>query len=280
MLMLGSGTGQNTEAPTTDEHAAVILGPRIGITVLFGIGFIYFCLVLNTFRAWSGVTVSTNNDTVVNFQSPDINNGRNQARGSSEMGQSPPIRGKDIEPVGTRPGGIEALSSMNVGGETREQRIDDIARGLEGGEKAGSSGGGSMLGLDPGPERSPPFRRSPNLLLPTLTSTPPRIPGSDLLNQPNTIVTQPIPINQAPPGLLTATDARMDPNGPWGLQDPIPSSSPPFTRQGQTFELDDGLPDRHTPPSNIASVYATPAGESVSEFGTLSQAGRRIGRGS
>ena len=309
MFYLCIGTGTHLDPPTDDDHAAVILGPRIGVTALFVIGFIYFCLVLNTFRNWSGVTVNANNDTLVNLHSPD--NGANHARletsalmnGDGFDNPSPQIVPKGIQeldtivPAGTGSGGsrdmdgLQALASSNVGKESRQQRQEDMIRGLEdhvpGGGSVGSASSALHLELTPpGTGRPSALRHSPNLLTSTLTSTPPRFTSSDLQPPPATIVTQPTPVvstfaaSTQNHGPLTAFDPSMDPHGIWSMQDPPPVSSPPFTRHSQALELEGGLPDRRTPPSTFASAYATPREDSVSEFGTISRAGGKMGRGS
>ncbi|KIM20571.1 hypothetical protein M408DRAFT_130048 [Serendipita vermifera MAFF 305830] len=303
-----SGTGTHVDPPTDDDRAAVILGPRIGVTVVFAIGFVYFCLVLNTFRVWSGVTISPNNDTLVNLNSPDSRANMNDLETSALAlagadNQSPPALPKTIHeldtivPVGA--GGqsqsmdaLQALGPSNATRETRQQRSDEIIRGLEErGVRGGSVGStpsvlrleGMDLTFTPA-DRVASLRHSPNLVSSTLTSTPPKFISSDL-PPPNTIVTQPTPVaptftskipDAAP---LTAVDPLMAPNGPWGLQDPLPANSPPFTRHSQAMDLDDALPDRRTPPSTFASVYATPKEEAVSEFGTINRAGGRMGGG-
>jgi len=297
------GTGNNISPPSDDDKSAIILGPRIGITVLFFIGFIYFCLVLNTFRVWAGVTVSVTNDTLVNLRSPDI--GANLAHlgsGGAADELTPPVTRRDLDDPGAKaqPGkgrvggldGMQALASQNVIRESREQRNEEIIRGLEG--KATGSVGSvpSALGLDLSPpaENLPAtLRISPNVLLPTLTATPPRITASDLV-VPHTIVTQPTPITQGPISTfvsdrfdpatpLVGAAANVDPkNQPPALPELGPVNSPPFTRYIQMLDLEDGLPDRRTPPSTFASEYATPTAELASEFGTVNRGGMGIGQ--
>lgn len=299
-LPFSPGTGTHIEPPTDDDNAAVILGPRIGVTVLFFIGFVYFCLVLNTFRVWSGVTISSNNDTLINLRSPSV--GANAHLETSALAadgrnedQSPPSLNKGVHELDTfvpaNMTGLEALAPMNAGKESRQQRKDDMIRGLDarGVDNRSVGSAPSVLGLDLTPTsvgRPSALRYSPNVLSPELTATPPKTIPIGIQPPPNTMITQPTPIdstfqihaaNAAP---LTAIDPRMDPSGPWGLQDPLPVNSPPFTRHSQALDLDDGLPDRRTPPSVLASVYATPREESVSEFGTISRPGGRLGRSS
>jgi hypothetical protein len=227
------------------------------------------------------------------------------ARGSGDRAdeQSPPVMRKEIHELSTFPpsgraeggdglDGLQALAPQNTARETREQRNEDLARGLEGATARSVDSAPSMLGLDltqPVESRPAVFRHSPNVLLPALTSTPPGFVASDLA-VPNTIVTEPTPVthqlnspfvtdasSSAP---LTAVDPLMDSHGPLGLQDPIPLNSPPFTRHIQALDLDDELPDRRTPPSTLTSEYATPIAESISEFGTLQRGNVRMGRGS
>jgi hypothetical protein len=217
--------------------------------------------------------------------------------------QSPPVMRKEVNeistlspPRGAEGGGgldgIQALASQNTAPETREQRSEEIARGLEGETARSVERAPSVLGLDltpPVENRPAAFRHSPNVLLPTLTSTPPRLVASDLAI-PNTIVTQPTPVTREPntpfvtdasgSAPLTAVDPLMYSHGPSDLQDPMPVNSPPFARHIQALDLDDELPDRRTPPSTLTSEYATPIAESISEFGTLQRGNVKMGRDS
>jgi hypothetical protein len=187
------------------------MGPRIAVTVVFAIGLIYFGLVLNTFRVWSGVQISA----------PDsFSEG---APGSGMSNEVTPVfnQGKDGIPLpkinheglteAEEKDGLAALASVNRSRETRDQRMRDLERGLggmdDGDAEDDRASNRSALGLvfaPPGDQ----LKGSPgqNLLVPQVTQTPPlmamsRLPSSSAKGE------------IAPPGFsppLTARDPYMN----------------------------------------------------------------------
>jgi hypothetical protein len=189
------------------------MGPRIAVTVVFAIGLIYFGLVLNTFRVWSGVQISAPD----NFSDGPL--------GSGMSNEVTPVfnQGKDGIPLpkinheglaeAEKEDGLAALASLNRSRETRDQRMRDLERGLggidDGDAEDDRASNRSALGLVLAPSGDQP-KGSPgqNLLVPQVTQTPPLMAMSRL---PSSLAQGEI----APPGFgmsppLTARDPYMN----------------------------------------------------------------------
>lgn len=204
---------------------------------------IYFCLVLNTFRSWSGATIGPTETTGDFGRRSGETDGISPYQTSAHYNTTalPPMGGLgDAGVIGVTtsavPGerdGLSALAPANMPNETRQQRVAEIAKGLEN-RSTGSAG--SALHL----ELTPPTRAR-NVDIPRLTETPPSmeplaLPPNNGLEAPITMVTQPTPV---------IAEAR------------------PFHRREQSADLDQPLPTLNAP---------LPAIQEVTEFGSFSRA--------
>lgn len=265
-LTYGLGTGKNVDRPpSTSETAAIILAPRIGVTVLFGIGFIYFCLVLNTFRVWSGATISPNDpheherqrsgDTDVFSFTPEQTPLNYFTRSDLPPEDGTGLLAKADGLLGDDKNGLKALVSANSPGETGKERMEEMARRLDN-RSTGSTP--SMLGLELTPPR--PFAAG------RMSETPPPmapliLPFDGMSRAPVTTATQTSP--------LSIIDPPMGSTNQW-LQPVTREPSRPFQRHEQTADLDQPLPPSH---SRLASI------PEFAGFGTLPWHRRNIDAG-
>ncbi|PVF94317.1 hypothetical protein CPB86DRAFT_765975 [Serendipita vermifera] len=203
-----SGAGNHVDPPTKDETHGVILAPRVVITFVFCIGLVYFGLVLNTFRVWSGVQVGP-------FDSYS-----EAGYGSGLSNEPTPLinYGKDGMPLPTihhngpegteQKDGLAALASVNRSRETRDQRMRDLERGLDpiddvgGDDDDDRASNRSALGL----VFAPPADRTKGLI-PQITETPPLMGTSRLPSTSERKDLSPLGLETSPP--LTARDPYM-----------------------------------------------------------------------
>lgn len=211
--------------------------------MLFVIGLSYFCLVLNTFRSWSGVSIGDNEPlTRLVQQSAGVGAG---ALGIASQEGTPLNPGRNIAlpgvPEGSGSGGSlgklgvhanrsherqdlrAALAQTNTPQDTREERMRNLAGGT------GSSGGGSVLGLELGQQR--------------VTTSPGSGSGSKGKGR------------ALPGGNEGVSTPQMRQTDLWG-DITVPINPQPFKREEQVTDLDRPLPPPNSPPE-------------LAEFGSL-----------
>ncbi|KAG8840391.1 hypothetical protein FRC20_005619 [Serendipita sp. 405] len=257
-----SGNGRYLTAPTSSDTAAVILVPRILVTLLFLIGCLYFGFVLNTFRVWAlppKPAAPTLRELVMN--STVVASGFATPLGTPRYfnATSPPTGQQG------RRDGLRDLANINVPHSTKAERMAAIADHLDGRSTYSAP---SMLGLDVSPGQvhsavplgftSPPVVATPPTLIPA--SELPVPPGPQELAVPITTITEASSSRAGDP--LMGAEARWARATDQETEDDDATHSPTFERSNQATALDSSLPDSSQPLAMIPEM---------SEFGSSSR---------
>ncbi|KAG8800473.1 hypothetical protein FRC17_006860 [Serendipita sp. 399] len=247
------GNGRHSKPPTDSNTSVIILFPRVLVTVVFFTGFVYFCLVLYTFRKWALPT----RDMAPTFGEL-IRNSTVVASGFATPLRAPRVFNA-VSPLMSGSGrrdGFKDLASINMPGATREERM---AAMMDQHETRSTHSAPSMLGLDV----SPSFGTSPFLigqtLPPPMTATPPTSipstnnlpvppPGPKELVVPLTTITEASPMTTEDP--LMGAEARWAKAREMESGDEVAHSST-FERRDQASALDSMLPAPLQPLSMI-----------------------------